>query len=353
MTFIQYSTLFEVKFFHGYYGLNTSKDFEIVVSPQTQHYLSQFGLMYRMTPEGIIVLCKADKVKVLAEHRELLKFSFSVKLKNRFFGNFTDLNYELSREKYFFSNKFVDHQVSERQNSNGTKLLIHAGNYVAAADLRLFSLGTENLVELLGEKGIKLTSSDGQELFSGELEGHESLAQFMEAPFEDCELSMTNSGKSVGISHIPNEYRSSFAIIDIFLGGSSNISLDELKGSLFEVRFPNRSVELNYFFVSERKKQLSSISLFAGNEALELESTEEVILPNGQSATKVKLARLLQLKSRYDGPHYSAEFEESNSNLSSGSGSKRLTLPTPEISRVKGKRHNGEEIYYAEMYVYV
>ena len=191
---IKYSTLFELKIFHAFYEQYSSKDFEVIVSGSTRHIFSQYGLVYRLTPDGLIVLYKEDKAELLQKNKGSLRFSFGLSLKNRMFGNFTKLNYGLSNEKYFFRNSQENAAVAGTQAGERNKLLLHKEDSVSDRDVRLFGLSGKLLSELLGEKELKCTSSKGREVFKGVLEGHETLVQILDEEHEDFEVELKESG---------------------------------------------------------------------------------------------------------------------------------------------------------------
>jgi hypothetical protein len=353
MHLIQYSTLFELKFFHNFYGSNSSKDFDVILSKDTTQTLSRFGLICKGTPDGLSVLYNEEKSRILANHRGLLKFSFGLKLRNRFFGNFTELSYGLSEEKYFFSNNFTTPFGVDEIAPDGQQLLIHDEEFVGQKDVRLYALSAKPLAQVLGEKEVRITSNEGQEIYSGSLKGHETVAEMLKAETEQYKVYLEGSGKTVNISRIPDEFGSCFSVIDIRMGDSPSRLFNSLRNSTFLVRFPNRRVKLNYFFLSEGKKNFSNALFFSGKDLIQTSPPERVTLANGQTALKVSPTNLLALKKNYNGLQLSAELAEATTELSSTNARKKVNLPTPEVEKIKGLRINESELYYSDMYVYI
>jgi len=75
-----------------------------------------------------------------------------------------------------------------------------------------------------------------------------------------------------------------------------------------------------------------------------------VTLINGQQALRVMSEDLFPLRQQYNGDTFIAELK------SSTDGDlvvKKINLTTPDITRIKGKRENGSEIYFSDMYIYL
>ena len=73
---IEFKKLFEVKFFHGFYDMYTSKDINVVLPIETLKLISMYSLVYRATADGFVVLYKS-----VIEYVQVLSFCLSLALK--------------------------------------------------------------------------------------------------------------------------------------------------------------------------------------------------------------------------------------------------------------------------------
>ena len=105
---MKYSILFTVEILHDYYMNGQSADFEIRPSIDTISYLAGQKLVYKNIGNKLIVFAETDDDnKPVVSMSQFKKLSFYLKLLNAEFYNFSNLNYQPSKnQRYYFSNAY-------------------------------------------------------------------------------------------------------------------------------------------------------------------------------------------------------------------------------------------------------
>ncbi len=335
--------LFEVKFFHQFYDTFSAKDFTIFPARETSELLRSYGILFRQTNEGFFLVYNQEKEGLLERLSDEISFLFAIKVKNKYFPSFTEVEVTSETNKYYFGNRMItDNEV---QNEKKHELKIHSDIVVNKKDVYLACYNNIEIKDLLG-KGKVLVEHNRNILYDGELEDKRSAGSILTEGYGMYDFSIDAQKKH--LIHLPESFLKEFGIIELVLGGKS--SFDEVKGSEYQVHFDSRQIQWNYFFISNSKLVFDSIDIFSGKEKLSFSKPESTTLINGQQALKVSSETLFPLKQRYNGKTFMAELKA----ISNGNPvNKKVNLITPDLTRVKGKRENDKEIYFSDMYVYL
>ena len=101
-----YDILFSIRLLHDYYG-GPYADMAIVPTTDCETELKNYGLMFKTTPDGGVVLfSRNEKNEINRRLQSLTQFSFLLVLRNAIFDNFTALPYpadKLGKKIYYFS----------------------------------------------------------------------------------------------------------------------------------------------------------------------------------------------------------------------------------------------------------
>ncbi|MDZ8183660.1 MAG: hypothetical protein RMX96_02195 [Nostoc sp. ChiSLP02] len=101
-----YKQLFELSIIHEYYGDKICPDFNIEPTNQCQKILDGHRLILKNKVNGIVVIAPVSlEDRPWIELAENLQFSFILKLKNKDFIDFTQINWKPGDEIYQFSNQ--------------------------------------------------------------------------------------------------------------------------------------------------------------------------------------------------------------------------------------------------------
>lgn len=344
---VKFLTLFEVKFFHKYYDAYTAKDFTLIPSPNTQGLIKSYGLIFRQTDEGFLLLYQEQKQALLERLKEEITFEFSIYIKNKYFETFTNVVPSSETKKYVFSNKTLETNELGVESENGNQIILHPDGFVNENNVCLCCYNSIVLSELLVNDKV-LIQQNGETLYDDKLESWQNAGRILGNNFGNYTLFL-NDPEPINLYYLPDSLSSAFGIIELSVGGLAG-SFSDLKETKYQVKFDNRKVLWNYFFVSESDMTYDTIDLFAGKEKLSFANPEEVVMINGQKALKVMSEQFFALQHRYNGVNFYAELK------SSGQvelGNKRINLITPDVTRIKGKRENGNEVYYSDMILYL
>ncbi|MEQ9289276.1 MAG: hypothetical protein RIG77_20280 [Cyclobacteriaceae bacterium] len=344
--------LFEVRFFHEFYGNYSSRDIEVFLSAETKEILTSYQLNYKKTSEGFIILYKDDRKYLLEQLKGGISLFFGLRSTNRHFTNFSNYEPKSGLEKYFFSNRSGFSDISDPNSPNYEPIKLHTGSYFNENNLCLSCQSNSNLKEVLIDSEIVINK--GNEIyFEGELDGRERVFDILGSSYGAYDVALKNSGNSEVLCYSPDFFSKAFGLIEIDLGSTEATKFEAVKGSEYHIRFENRSVIWNYFFVSKKKRVFESIELFSGKQKLEFSDPLQVTLINGQEATKVASLGPLPLRKAYSWQQLYAELKEDELESSHEFVKKKIYLPTPDITRIKGTIVEGSESYFSDMYIYL
>ncbi|MCB0594911.1 MAG: hypothetical protein H6557_34465 [Lewinellaceae bacterium] len=114
-----YKKLFEVRIWHDFSILpetiperaprlyDVREWLEIVPSRVTRELLENYHLIYKTTPSGFMVICEVkegDPTQTFIRFGQRLKMSFHLRLKDVFFGNYTNIPLNYSSGRFFYFN---------------------------------------------------------------------------------------------------------------------------------------------------------------------------------------------------------------------------------------------------------
>lgn len=107
-----YKKLFELNIFHEYYRSKVCPDFSIEATPECSKTLAGYRLILKNKVNGIVVIAPVDSEnKPQIELADNLKFTFLLKLKNKNFLDFTEIEW-----------KPIDHLIYQYSNQQNTQI---------------------------------------------------------------------------------------------------------------------------------------------------------------------------------------------------------------------------------------
>lgn len=348
----KYQVLFEVKFYHQYYEGYTAKDFDILLGPGTSEILSGYSLMYRSTPEGFVVLYSDDKKFLLEKLRERITFTFGIKSRNNHFETFTNIKPINNQQKYFFDNQNPVKITNDVQSTASNKFRLHAGEFVNLDSLARYGYAHSNIKKVLDADEVSI-NYEGNIIFDGVLKGSENFASMLKEGHGWYDVTVKPSNEKSRLYYLSASLEKALGVVDIAIGGTEAIEFNQMKGREFHIRFENRSVLWNYYFVSEVGKYFEVADVFSGKAKLSFTPPEQVMLVNGQTATKVTSQNLIPLEQRFSGKQIQAELREQSTEAGFADPKRKINLPTPNVLKIKGMKQDDRELYFSEMFVYV
>ncbi len=340
---VKYHKLFEVNFYHQFYDAITSKDFEIKPLPNTQVLLQSFGIIYKQTNRGFILLYKEENERLFENLKKVITLDFGIRLKNKNFETFTKVFPSSESKKYLFSNRWI---ISPEK-TEVDRINLHKDSFINENSVCLSSYKSIVLSDLL-EINEVLLELNNETIFEGELNKFQTTANVLGDEFGIYDVKSPDKEPNQ-LLYLPNSFSNTFGIIDLVIGGDHS-GFDKVKGSDYQINFDSRKTQWNYFFISRPDKLYDSVELYRGKKKLAFSVPELVTLINGQQALRVMSEDLFPLRQQYNGDTFIAELK------SSTDGDlvvKKINLTTPDITRIKGKRENGSEIYFSDMYIYL
>ena len=333
-----------MRFFHNYYDAFSAKDFKISPSPDTIQILRGYGILFKSTPVGFVLLYNSEKEKLLEKLKGEIFFTFGLNISNKYFNTFSDMESTSEYKKYLFTNALLIDDETDGEEKK--KIKIHSDSFVNKKDVCLCSYNSLVLRDLLGNDKV-IVEQNEELIFEGELGNGQNAKSVLTNGFGRYTVSIKDSQK-INLLHLPESFLRDFAVIEIAIGGES--SFQDVKDSEYQIYFDSRDIQWNYYFVADSKTVYDSIEVYSGREKLSFSDSELTTLINGQQAHKVASKALFPLQQKYEVKNFHAELKTSDG---SGSKSKKVNLITPDITRIKGKQEKESEIYFSDMYVYL
>jgi len=269
MQIFKYTRLFSVEIIHNYYRSGYSNDFIIVPTTECNQLLSNYGLLFKTTVYGFIVLAdvsESGNLKKTIDHD--LKFTFTLLLKNPYLVNFSELPVKVETNNlYYFNNKEVN--SVDVFNKVNIELLLNKGNNVTRDDLVNFKSGTYRYTH--SGSGTSKTStlifidenlylpSQAVSSNNGEFNFQYDLGKY---PPGRCRLEIESNTVDEFYSGNNLNKKNLFGIIEIFTGVPDDnkfiINSNQISFKQYKIAFLNRSTTWRYNVINKSGKTLDN-----------------------------------------------------------------------------------------------
>ena len=345
---VQYQVIFEVSLSHKYYSGPFTKDYEVIMTASLQAVMKSYQLIFKKKAEGFAILGKSDHLFLLSSSKEAIKFRFGIQIKNRYFENFSKIRPAAPYMKYMFRNEI--YQENKDGESETQEINLHAGKLLSDTNYNFCLSRNFQPSKIWGNE---LIISDGNNnYFEGEIDENTQLGQILTDDYGSYQVKSSQSAEEDEIFYLEPELKKSWGIVEISLQSSSDTQFEKVIGSHFKINVDARKVFWTYYFVSSNNNYFKNISVYIGKEKIDFSEVEQVLLPNNQGATKITSQTAISLSKFYEGPKIYAELVDATpQELRELTGRRKISLPTPNIERIKAIVNNGEIRYYSEMYI--
>ena len=344
---VQYQVLFEVSLNHKYYLGPFAKDYEIIMTSSLKAMMKSYQLIFKKTAAGFTVLGKSDQSFLLSSSKEAIKFRFGIQMKNRYFENFSKILPQERYMKYIFRNEV--YQENKNKESKTQDVILHSGKLLSDDNFNFCLSGSFKPNKIWGSE---LTISDGNgNYFEGEIDETTQLGQLLSDDYGSFQVNTSVAAEVDEVFYLDPELNKSWGIIEVLLQSSAQTQYEKVIGSHFKINIDARKVFWTYYFVSISDKYFKNIDIFRGKEKVNFSDPEQVILPNGQAATKITSQKAITLSRFYEGPKIYAELGDTAQGSKEAANINKIYLPTPNVQRIKAIVNNGDIRYYSEMYI--
>lgn len=333
---IRFSPLCTVTFYHRYFGLNPVDGFKLVPDSGTVKTLTSYGILLKEISGTFYLLSKEDQTKPAMDKRltDALPLRFLLYYNDPYVFNYTDL--ELEEGEGFL--------VENKPGTDSGEIYLHQGEYLNKNDIVRFVQRSEDLSsfykydsEIVVEN--KLTS---EKIFSGSFDSF--LQSFSaEELFEIGRIQITTEEVSTEYFFVERMNNSCIGIVQLRIDQTAC-----LKTSLkFSAKLNSRSAVWRYNLINREDFSVSDFKIFSGKNQITVQE-ENVVLVNGEEAHAVTTSEPLLLQNRYENL-----FELEYSKSGSVTSKKRITLPVPDVSKVKVFRTQEGRRSWCDMYIYL
>ncbi len=331
---MKYQLLFSVRVLHEYYQANDHSTFGFKVDASTQQLMKRYGLLFSNSSAGFSIYYSNEKSLALLEKlREEINLTFFMIPEDKLLLNYSSLN-TVKENGYWLSNLHVTDSGQ-----------LHQEPYVGTADAVEF-LSRLNQLDRDGAEKVQVKNAGDDVLFDG------TLREFFTANLQNEDLSFFKIVREDGqeskyylLNANPNQIA---GVLTITLDPSSEIvNLERVTGSNYQIKIDARHVRLKYFIVNRNKPSYDHFKLYHNKQLINT-TEEKTVTLGGEESYLLKTEEEFALSERYQ---QQLELEMSQHN-GERNGKKRISLPRPEIDKIKVEEIEGEEKAYAEMYVY-
>ena len=143
-----------------------------------------------------------------------------------------------------------------------------------------------------------------------------------------------------------------FAIADFFIGPeATDYSFDKVKGANYKLSMGARSVFWKYNLVNRGSNSYTDFKMLLGKEIVPTTEATKVTLLDGSDAYQIESLEPIALKERYE-EHMELEMVKNGTTTINQRIKRRVSLPAPDVQRIKMSKTDGEYKAYSEMYIY-
>lgn len=346
---VRYQKLFSVDFFHTYHQSNRYNGFAIVPDAFTKQIIKSYGLLIRQVNAGVIVLYSEanDRPSLLKKLREKLKLTLYLQPSDTNLINYSDVQTDSVNSPFYLTNV---------TGSGDHRTTLHDGDYASDVDCvhSITSIGA--LLDFTDEipTTIKVETRAGELFFEGSWDDFVNntlpedllLQGFLKVDFN-------GSGTPQSFYYTSSEVRNIFGIVNVFIGpADSEVSLENIQDSSYSFSLSARSVIWKYNLISRENGAYSDIKIMDGRDPLSTTPVVEVTLPNGEQAYQIESTDPILLQERYE-KYLELEMVKNGSVAISQRQKKRMSLPAPDVGRIKMSKTNDTFKAYSEMYIYL
>ncbi len=343
---VTYKCLYNVKFYHEYYERFTARDFQIVPSPLTNERLLSFGLIFKQTEQGFSIFYQYEKKRLIDSQKEELTLQFGILVRNKHFETFTESSRSLN-EKYAFIDD-ASFSVAIDNGDSNSHVRLHQGDSLDESSVFRCFYNHDSLSAMLGAN-VSIQKGD-LTIYQGELLGRETGQSILGDQYGIYEVKTDED--SAQLYYLPESLTKVFGVIELKIPGK-DITTAQVENTEFQARLASRKVQWNYYFVPEPGKNYDEVDLYLNKEKLSFSNPQNVTLLDGRHAIKVMSEEYFSLKNRYENQTIIARLTSKPLESTEEAHVRELQLPTPDVTRIKGKRMDGAEIYFSDIYIYI
>ncbi len=278
MISIKYKALFDLEVRHSYYESGSCPDFLIAPTAGCLSLLNYYGLRFLPTVAGGKLFAKVNSVAGKDFMRnpipEATKFTFSMKLRNTAFENFTQLNLARSKNQHYYFNNLINNPASD---SFPLLLTDTTAKIVSDTDLSAFESNTFSFTETSNAATLssELRFIDSGESFGLELKNHNNTFNF------NYDLKKASSGRAKffingterASTYVANSYDYSdlFGVVEIFYKSSLpanyqfQLADNSMETKSYRIAFANRSTRWRYIISSKYDQSVTAVTIAKTN----------------------------------------------------------------------------------------
>lgn len=236
-------------------------------------------------------------------------------------------------------------------NENETDpLLIHQGAFLGEGDRVRFIASPEAIkASISDDVKVSVKNLYGDQLFEGpgaELQHELIRDQLSESGF----LNVSREEGSYKYYYKPPGTKHIVGAIDIIIDPSATDkhNFDAVLNSDYKIAIDSRAATWRYNLINRDEYQYADFKIFSGKNIVPTKEAQEKMMINGEKGYFIETATPIRLMERYDA---TLELEmvkiETDRNIK-----KRISLPVPDVSKVKVAREADVYHAYSEMYIY-
>lgn len=345
---MKFYKLFSVKFSHEYFSDRLFDGLKVVPAAVSTGLMKSYGILQKKIGNEYILAYKdEDPVKSqLTEITGPIVLSFYIFCEDSFLLNYSDLPVETIEEGFLLTNRYAG--VKE----NG---LLHKNDFVSKEE-KVFFVNSYYALE----RSLKATEQDisvkvmdpvngaKKELFQGkwkDLSAHVPFSSLLESGYFEIAL-----GEKIIPYYAATEHAGGklFGVLEVQL----TPELVNAGGITYFARIGTKEVVWRYHLVNREPVSYKEFKLFSGKNLVPINEEVSVVLDNGENAYLLETTDPIAMAERYEN-FYELEFVREDLKTGQVLSKKRMSLPVPEISRIKISKTNDRYKAFSDMYIYL
>ncbi|ELR71190.1 hypothetical protein C900_02994 [Fulvivirga imtechensis AK7] len=336
---MRYETLLSVVYSHQYYRSGKFRGFGILPATGTERLFRSYGIIIRELEAGFTLLFKEENSgeSLIRKLRQKLRFTFYIASKDRMFMNYSNIPGDL--DGYWLSNL----------NVNGSDpSLIHQDAFLGERDRIQFVSSPADITRGMTDgSAVDIEDMFGEQIFQGVKE--ELSESYLKTLLSEHDyLTITVNGQANRYYNKPG-VKQLVGVIDIVLDPESpGHSFDAIKGAEYKVAIDTRPTTWRYNLINRDEYKYADFKIYSGKNVVPTTAAEEKKMITGEKAYFIETTTPIPLKERYEN---ALELEmvkiETDRNIK-----RRISLPVPDINKVKVIREADAYRAYSEMYIY-
>lgn len=342
---VRFQKILQIQFKHRYFDLQKYRGFTILPTPATASSLRSYNILSKVVDDVFFLVGQdeGNPQRGIQAIREALKLVFVIQYNDDQVWNYSNLDCDRVGECFFLTPRKVEEE---------TVISLHPERELTSAQ-RIEQISSYHMLDDM----VKNTAAELVVKTSGDKILYRGLYDTFrqEVPFQELIAHGLLKFESAGGDVLCMCYAvhrvlaRTFGILELMLEPAM-VQTDTAQE--YEAVIGNRVAVWRYKVVDHDQREYSDFVLYAGKVMVPTKGIRKEPLGNGQEAYWLETAEAIPLRNLYDWD-YALEFTQQDLKGGKLTSRRRVSLPVPDVRRLKISRQDGITQTLSEMYIYL